>query len=216
MYTPVHNRETDREKIIAFMRAYPFATLVTTHNEKISATHLPVLIDTRDETIFLQAHLAKANTQWMDFSNAPHSADNEKMMNDALMIFQEPHAFVSTRHYERPLSVPTWNYVAVHAYGAPQILPSLQERLAMVERMVTQFEGNLKQWNTLPHDFRETKANGIVAFEMRVARLDARFKLSQDRSESEQTRIVETLKQSSGSAENTIGQMMQERLEHCK
>lgn len=128
------------------------------------------------------------------------------------MIFQEPHAFISTRHYERPLSVPTWNYIAVHAYGVPQILASVAARLAVVERTVLHFEGNLDQWRSLPEDFKRTKANGIVAFEMRVTRLDARFKLSQDRTPNEQHNIIESL---SGreNVESTIGELMRARLE---
>lgn len=203
MYVPAHNRETDRAAILTFVRAYPFPTLVTTRTEKISATHLPFLIDERADELFLTAHLAKANTQWMDFDG----------VRDALVIFQEPHAFISTRHYERPLSVPTWNYVAVHAYGVPRILQGLEERLAVVKRMVQQFEGNLDQWNSLPDDFRATKASNIVAFEVQVTRLEARFKLSQDRSELEQTRIMETLMDSHASIENAIGEMMRARLE---
>lgn len=210
MYTPPHNRETDRAKIISFMRAFPFATFVTTREGKISATHLPVLIEERDETIFVTAHLAKANSQWADFSDAAQTP------NDALVIFQEPHAFISTRHYERALSVPTWNYVAVHAYGVPRLLPELEKRLEVVERTVLQFEGHLEQWNSLPDDFRIAKANGIVAFEIQVTRLDARFKLSQDRTELEQTRIVETLQASAESVEHTIGEMMHARLDRTK
>ena len=61
MYTPPHNREPYRAKIIAFMREYPFATLVTTRDEKLSATHLPVLIDERGEHLFITAHVAKVN-----------------------------------------------------------------------------------------------------------------------------------------------------------
>ena len=210
MYTPLHNRETDRAEIVAFMRAYPFATFITTRDAKISATHLPVLIEERDEIIFLTAHLAKANTQWMDFS------DETQTPNDALVIFQEPHAFISTRHYERPLSVPTWNYVAVHAYGAPRILPELENRLKIVARSVLQFEGNLEQWDSLPDDFRVAKANGIVAFEIKVSRLEARFKLSQDRTALEQTRIIESLEPSQETVERNIGEMMRARLNDKK
>lgn len=205
MYTPIHNRETDRAKIIEFMRAYPFATLVTSRAGKLTATHLPVLVNTAvgeqdaEPQMKLIAHMARANTQWMDFST-----------DEAMVIFQEPHAFISTRHYERPLSVPTWNYVAVHAYGVPRILESLEQRLAMVERMVLEFEGNLDQWHTLPDDFKVTKAKGIVAFDMPVTRLYARFKLSQDRTPLEQDNIIETLL-ARDDIESTIGTLMQDR-----
>ncbi len=201
MYVPFHNRETDRTKIIAFMREYPFVTLVTMRDGKMTATHLPTLIDERGEELWIVAHLARANSQWNDFTG-----DSE-----ALVIFQEPHAFISTSHYERPLSVPTWNYVALHCYGVPQILESMQDRLNVVERTVMQFEGNLDQWNSLPDDFRRTKANGIVAFELQVTRLDARFKLSQDRSPVEQQNIINTLSGDVPEVESRIGELMQER-----
>lgn len=200
MYTPFHNRENDRAKIIAFMQEYPFATLVTTREGKITATHLPVLTDQRDGELCVRAHLARANTQWKDFGET-----------EALVIFQEPHAFISTRHYERSLSVPTWNYVAVHAYGVPRILESLADRLNMVERTVLQFEGNLDQWNALPADFKHVKAAGIVAFELPVTRLEARFKLSQDRSQLEKENIIQTLS-ARPETERAIANMMAERL----
>lgn len=211
MYTPVHNRETDRAKIIEFMRAYPFAALITTRRGKMTATHLPILIEERDAAssipdstaLYLVAHLARANTQWMDFSEPA----------DALVIFQEPHAFISTRHYERPLSVPTWNYVAVHAYGIPHILTSLAERLHVVEQTVLQFEGTLEQWDSLPEDFKRTKAGGIVAFEIPITRLDARFKLSQDRTPVEQTNIITSLAARPENVEFEIGEMMRAKLE---
>jgi transcriptional regulator len=214
MYTPIHNRETDREKIIAFMREYPFATLVTTRDGKITATHLPVLIETRGaETaedspeLCLVAHIARANVQWRDFS------DENPYPSDALVIFQEPHAFISTRHYERPLSVPTWNYVAVHAYGVPRVLPELSERLQVVKKTVMQFEGDLSQFESLPDDFKTMKANGIVAFEMHVTRLDARFKLSQDRSPVEQENIIRALTAREENVEFEVGARMREMYE---
>lgn len=220
MYTPIHNRETDRVKIIEFMRKYPFATFITTRNGKITATHIPILIEERDAELtldsasapelYLVAHVARANTQWMDFSE-PADAPS-----DALVIFQEPHAFISTRHYERPLSVPTWNYVAVHAYGVPHILQSVTERMHVVEQTVLQFEGSLEHWDSLPDDFKRTKAGGIVAFEMHITRLDARFKLSQDRTPVEQANIIRSLAAREENVEFEIGEMMRAKLEPAK
>jgi transcriptional regulator len=212
MYVPFHNREPDREKIIAFMSEYPFATLITTRENKLTATHLPVLIEERGEELFLVAHLARANTQWTDFAGSA-SLNGDKETPDALMIFQEPHAFISTRHYERPLSVPTWNYVAVHAYGVPHILESIEDRLRVVQRTVMQFEGSLEQWDSLPDEFRRTKANGIVAFEMYITRVDARFKLSQDRTPTERENIVESLSARAENVEFEIAAMMREKME---
>lgn len=228
MYTPIHNRESDRAKIVEFMREYPFATLVTARGGKITATHLPVLIDEQDSQqtlpvppvgesdigatvspppdLVITAHLARGNTQWMDF------ASGDAAGADALVIFQEPHAFISTRHYEKPLSVPTWNYIAVHAYGIPKILDSISERHRVVERMVMQFEASMEQFDSLPDDFKHTKLNGIAAFELRVTRLEARFKLSQDRTRVEQENIIEALSARPENIEFEIAARMRETL----
>ncbi len=206
MYVPFHNREPEREKIIAFMREYPFATFITTRDRKITATHLPTLIDERADDLFIIAHLARANTQWADFSSDALPSP------DALVIFQEPHAFISTRHYENALSVPTWNYVAIHAYGIPRVLESVDARLDVVKRFTAHFEGNLDQFNALPDDFKRKKVSGIVAFELCVTQLDARFKLSQDRSRIEQENIVAALTQRAD-IEATLGEIMQAKLQ---
>lgn len=203
MYTPKHNREDDREKLYSFMKEYSFATLVTSHNGVPKATHLPFLVEMNTDAPRLWAHMAKANDQWKDFSDA----------SELLVIFQEPHAYVSPKNYEKHLSVPTWNYVAVHAYGHARIMDGAEEKLELLERMIRHLdEGYLKQWDGLPEQFKKEKMSGIVAFEIDVTRLQGRFKLSQDRTISEQQRIVEEFCASSERVTSKIGEMMRENL----
>src|SRR3954462_14835307 len=101
MYTPRHNLEEDTAKLYAFMKAHSFATLVTVKDARPRATHLPFMVEMVDERLTLYAHMAKANGQWTDFSDDV----------ELLVIFQEPHAYVSPSHYESAHNVPTWNYV---------------------------------------------------------------------------------------------------------
>ena len=203
MYTPKHNRAEDREQVLAFMRAYSFATLVTAHAGFPRATHLPFLVEADGERVRLLAHMARANEQWRDFAPA----------EQVLVIFQEPHAYISPRLYEQPLSVPTWNYVAVHAYGSVRVCDSPADRLAIVRRLIQHTDaGYLPQFDALPPDFVESKLKGIVAFEIDVDELQARFKLSQDRSENERRTIVSALSADSGAVRATIGALMAERL----
>ncbi len=112
MYVPGHFRVDDPETLRAFMRAHAFATLVTVVDGAPFATHVPFLVDDAkggEEAagLVLRAHVARANPQWRTLEE-----------QDALVIFSGPHAYVSPAWYGAAESVPTWNYTAVHAYGA--------------------------------------------------------------------------------------------------
>ncbi|HEV2705308.1 MAG TPA: FMN-binding negative transcriptional regulator [Pyrinomonadaceae bacterium] len=210
MYTPRHNREEDPARLCDFMREYSFAALVTTraaanggdsHAPHIHATHLPFLIEREGDSFKLFAHIAKANPQWRDFDGA----------REALVIFQEPHAYISPRHYDEALSVPTWNYVAVHAYGAPVPFQSDEEKLRLLRRMIEELDADyLARWDEMPARYVTQKLGGIVAFHIEVTRLEARFKLSQDRSIAERERIVSELSASADRTRSRLGELMKE------
>src|SRR5262249_51101713 len=101
MYNPPSFKVTDNDKIYAYMRSYSFAMLVTNGKGGLVATHLPILLDADGPRLL--GHMARANPQWKD------------VQGEALVIFPGPHAYVSASWYEAPGTVPTWNYVAVHA-----------------------------------------------------------------------------------------------------
>jgi transcriptional regulator len=202
MYTPKHNREEDREKIYAFMREHSFATLVTVKTDAPRATHLPFIVEMKDESITLYAHMAKANDQWRDFSRE----------RELLVIFQEPHAYVSPRHYETEHNVPTWNYVSVHLYGHAKVLETKQETLERLERMIWEHdEGYMLVWRELPPDYINAKLNGIVSFRIDAERIEARFKLSQDRTASERENIIKEFTKSDDKVIYEIGELMAEQ-----
>lgn len=201
MYVPPHNRESDPAVLLAFMRAYSFATLVTSQHDALTATHLPFAIEQAGEQVTLVTHMSRANPQWQALDPA----------REVLVIFQEPHAYVSPSHYERPMSVPTWNYIAIHAYGSPRILPDPEaKQRALTQIMATYEAGFIAQWQSYPPEFQQAKLKGIVAFEIPITRLDARFKLSQDRTPTERATISAHLEASPDSAQATIGTMMSE------
>jgi transcriptional regulator len=203
MYTPKHNLEEDREKLYAFMRAYSFATLVTVKDGAPRATHLPFMVEMTGERMTLYAHMAKANDQWRDFSE-----DRE-----LLVIFQEPHAYVSPGHYETAHNVPTWNYVAVHFNGHAGILERDEEKLHLLERLIREHdEDYFQKWRELPADYINSKLNGIVAFRVDATRIEARFKLSQDRTRQERENIINEFASSDDSVVAGIGELMKENL----
>jgi transcriptional regulator len=143
--------------------------------------------------------MAKANPQWANFKNE----------EEILVIFQEPHSYISPSLYENKVSVPTWNYLAVHAYGVPKILPSLEERIKTLEDTFKVFEPKFKQqWDTLPEDYKSDLLDGITAFEIKVTRLEGKFKLSQNRTEGDRTRIMDKLSSSEDKVKRDIAKFM--------
>lgn len=187
MYIPAWHREENPAVLHALMREYAFATLVTTHDNAPFATHLPVLLDGDKGALgTLNAHIARANPQWHDFESG----------QEALAIFQGPHAYISPAWYDAPLSVPTWNYAVVHAYGVPRLLDddALYRTLA---RLVETFESPREApWPfDLPDDFTQKMMRGIVGFEIEITRLEGKLKLSQNRSETDQNRVIAALRQ---------------------
>ncbi|MBE7179408.1 MAG: FMN-binding negative transcriptional regulator, partial [Mucilaginibacter polytrichastri] len=172
MYIPAHFRFTDEELLLAFMQQNAFATIISLVNGRPEATHLPFVIGRRNGELLLQAHFAKANAQWKSIGEG-----------EALVIFIGPHAYISPQHYEKEQNVPTWNYIAVHAYGRATILPDDAQALAVLEKSIASFEpAYQQQWDQLDEGYRQKMLKGIVAFEIVVSDLQGKKKLSQNRS----------------------------------
>ena len=208
MYVPSHNRMDDRAGQLAFMRQYSFATLVTADSgAALKATHLPFVVVEQGAELRLVAHLARANPQWRDFADA----------GEVLVIFQGPHAYISPSLYQRQPSVPTWNYAAVHALGSLRLLESREDKLAALRQLVMANDAPwLEEMERLPPDFLALKLEGIVAFEIAVTRLDARWKLSQDRSPQERRNIVEALNGSADSMALAVAALTPDSMEPVK
>jgi transcriptional regulator len=201
MHVPSDNRMDDRARQLAFMRQYSFATLVSADAGAVPcATHLPLLALEAGAQLRLLGHMARANPQWRDLSGAGA---------EVLAIFHGPHAYVSPGLYQRHPSVPTWNYAAVHAYGSLQVLDRDEDRLQVLRQLVAASDAAyLKQMEHLPEDYLALKLQGIVAFEITVRRVVARWKLSQDRLPQERQAIAEALEQSADSAAQALAGMM--------
>src|SRR5689334_13439224 len=130
MYTPSAFRIDDPDLIRAIVRGNPFATLVSVVDGEPVATHIPVLLAEENGQDVLVTHMAKANPQWKGFEGR------------VLLIFAGPHGYVSPAWYETTPNVPTWNYVALHAYGVPEMVEG-DEALAHLLKMVRTFDPDL-------------------------------------------------------------------------
>lgn len=200
MYTPKYFVETDEEKLIAFMRQFNFATVVTSVNDLPTASHLPFIIEKREEKIILLAHMALANSQWKDFGE-----------KDVLVIFSEPHAYISPLLYNEKQNVPTWNYVAVHAYGKVKVIDA-SENLALLEKQIAVFDpeyfsGN---WREISAEYKTNLAKGIVAFEIEVTDLQGKKKLNQNKPGPDAQNVIEAFENSDKSNEQQIARFMKE------
>lgn len=197
MYTPKLFAMNDRTEIIDFMRRYSFGIIINSVDGIPLATHLPFIIEERGEDIIIAGHYAKAN---------PQASITE---GEVLVIFSEPHAYISPKNYEKEANVPTWNYLAVHAYGKISFLETEQEHIDLLEKSIKAFEQEyLQQWNNLPEDYRHRMIKGITGFEIVVTDLQGKKKLSQNRSEIERQNVIEDLSKSSDTAQSDIAAYM--------
>ncbi len=200
MYTPRHNQIEDSAALLAYMRAYSFAALTTAGAGGLMATHLPFVIEEEGGKITLLAHMAKANPQWRDFAGA-----------DAMVIFMQSHAYVSPRLYDSRQNVPTWNYVAVHAYGRPVLIEERTAKLELQKKLIRQHDaGYLAQMAELPESYLDARLAAIVSFSLAVTRVDARYKLSQDKNPAERERIARELEASGDSVAAETARLMRE------
>ncbi len=201
MYVPPSFRISDPDKLAAFMNEHSFATLVSNHSDAPFASHLPVLFHQEGGVHgTLVSHMARANPQWQHFESS----------QEILAIFHGPHSYVSPSWYQTKLSVPTWNYAAVHAYGIPKILDNHDRVVALLDETVSFYEKDFdRPWPAiLPDEFRDKLIDSIVAFEIPISRIEGKFKLSQNRNEEDIQGVFDSLSQSSDSRSRELAELM--------
>lgn len=184
------------------MRANPFAILVSAGNGSPFATHIPVLSTEATGEFRLRGHVARNNPHWK-------LLEQER---ETLVVFHGPHAYISPSLYGSRESVPTWNYAAVHAYGRARVF---EEPGPLTEVLLETFEAfdqtYLDQWRGLNENYRAKMLSQIVGFEIGVERLEAKFKLSQNRPKTDQARVIQSLESSADSAISGVARLMKEQ-----
>ena len=180
MYNSKPHQEHDLTRLHQHMLDTRLAVLVSQGEQGLLATHLPVLVDTAEGDFgTVYAHLARANRQWQDLQHG----------GEALLVFPGADAYVSPGFYpskaENPKVVPTWNYLAVHAYGPAEVIHEAEPLLAIVSRLTDRHEqGRSEPWKVTdaPADYIEGMLRAIVGIRLPIARLQGARKLSQNRS----------------------------------
>jgi len=200
MYVPKLFAVEDLIQLHDFMENFNFATIVTQRDGKLTASHIPFVLDRSVEPYgMLRAHLAIKNPQLEDFRSG----------SEALVIFQGPHAYVSPSWYVNPENVPTWNYTVVHAYGVPKIADPAAT-VAHLKQLVGKHEKAFEQ----PWDFDPNAAwiqrmlSGIAAFEIQIEKLEGKFKLNQNRTPADRSGVIEALLASEDPLQRAVANLM--------
>lgn len=184
LYIPELFRVEDRARLADFMRAHAFATLVSSGKEGLHVSHVPLLVDEEGDTLRLRGHVAKANGHWQALDEA----------RDVAAIFHGPHAYVSPTWYANHPAVPTWNYAVVHAHGSARLTDEAELHQIVSELSARYEAGNAPPWklSEQPAAYVSSMLQMIVGFEIEVARIEGKFKLSQNRP-AEVARVIERL-----------------------
>lgn len=201
MYVPAHFREDRSEVLHAIIEENSFATLVSTTPEGIVATHIPFLLDrSRGPLGTLRGHVARANRHWTQLAQS-----------QAVVIFLGSHSYVSPSWYASSDRVPTWNYIAVHAYGTPRLIEDDAELRELVERTVTRYESAFERpWemSSIGDGKLGGLLRGIVGFEIPIERLDGKRKLGQNRSVADREGMVRGLRAHGGQSGAAIADLV--------
>ena len=204
MYIPKYYEEKDWTEIENLISEFGFATLVSINNGEPTATHLPLeLGKNADGDWVLTGHVSKANQQWKSFEPG----------KDVLAIFMGPHTYVSPTWYTHK-NVPTWNYKAVHVYGKIRVLEG-EELKNGLRNMMARYE-NLHaehplKMEDIPHQLLEKDFNGLVAFQIKIERIEASSKLSQNRDAESYQGVIDHLKKSEAYDSKRIAEEMEKR-----
>jgi transcriptional regulator len=175
MYQPPHFREERVDVLHALIRSHPLATIVTHVDGRLDANHIPMLMD--PERNVLLAHVARGNDLVAGRAG------------EVLAVFQGPEAYVTPSWYaakrEHGKVVPTWNYAVVHAHGRLRIIDDVAWLRDQIER--------LTHVTDAPEPFIQAQMRGIVGLEIEIARLEGKWKVSQNRPEADRAGVVEGL-----------------------
>ncbi|HEY3972227.1 MAG TPA: FMN-binding negative transcriptional regulator [Candidatus Sulfotelmatobacter sp.] len=210
MYIPEHFRVRDHAEAVAFMRANPFAILVSSTDDGPFATHAPLAIRENgresggqgDDQLIVRGHVAKANPHWRYLEQQPQ----------CMIIFHGPHAYVSPQNYTTQETVPTWNYGAVHVYGNARVFSAPDELLGVLHELIPMFEpAYAEQWASLSGTYRERMLSHIVGFEITATKIEAKFKLSQNRTREEQSNVIASLGADSNTEVSGVARLMREQ-----
>jgi transcriptional regulator len=206
MYVSPVFKQEDLPVLHEAIRQSGLATLVTLGADGMEASHVPMLLDPEPAPFgTLHGHVARSNPQWQRATADGH----------ALAIFLGPDAYISPSWYptkqETGKVVPTWNYVAIHVYGPVRFFDDPNRLLAHVTRLTERQEARRQApWavNDAPEDYIRGQLSRIIGFEIPIARIEGKWKMSQNRPAQDRVGVVEGLVREGGPAEAVVAKIV--------
>jgi len=200
MYLPKAFAVEDTVRPQDFMEQYNFAILVTQRDGELMASHIPLVLDRSPAPYgILRGHLAIGDPQVKDLEAGAQ----------AIVVFQGPHAYVSPSWYVEPQNVPTWNYAVVHAYGVSKILERVA-LIALLKDLTAKHErGFGRPWDFDPGEsWIQKLLPAIAGFEIRIDKLQGKFKLNQNRAANDRAGVIEKLSASDDATERAVASLL--------
>jgi transcriptional regulator len=195
MYVPEHFQQEDREAALDLVARHDFGLLVAGGD----AAHIPFELDRAHQV--LRCHVARANPIWKDAVDRP-----------VLTVFSGPHAYISPDWYEGANLVPTWNYLAVHIHGIARQLPApaLEAHLHALAAQEERHLAPKPAWDMGRVEARMLTAlqRGVVGLEIPLERVDAKWKLSQNRGIADRRKVIAALRRRGGENNTAIADAM--------
>ncbi len=204
VYLPPDFTEARPEVLIAHMERHDFGLLISHGPGGLVASHIPFLVERGDDGLHLVGHLARPNPQVAELSDG----------GEVLAIFSGPHAYISPGWYASGPAVPTWNYVDVHAYGTLRLIDDVDWLRMVLRRLSDRHEArSAEPWKMqdLPEPYMSGMMKGIIGLDIAVARLEGKYKLSQNRPVADRPRIAAALEARGDADAVGVARLMRER-----
>ncbi len=201
MYTPDHFKINDSKVLASFLKKYNFGMLLSHHSGAgFNGTHLPFVVSFDNNHLRLETHVAISN------SHAKLEDGDE-----VLIIFQGPHGYIDPMLYDKHPSVPTWNYTAVHVHGKVAMVQELIKKRRLLDRTIDFFDKEyLKVWKETDESYKNNMLKGIIGIEIVSQKVEATFKLSQNKSEKSRKNIMQQLLSAQKLCDQELGLFMNE------
>ncbi|NOV02603.1 FMN-binding negative transcriptional regulator [Paenibacillus planticolens] len=202
MYIPPYFEIKDRSLMHDIIEQNGFATLISQHQNRPFATHLPLILDRTNECLY--GHVARPNPQWRELGQ-----------QEVLVIFQGPHSYISPSWYETSKSVPTWNYVAVHVYGQAHLIDDEQEVMASMQSLIAKYEepDSPYELGSVDPAYLAGLNQGIQGFKINITSMEGKAKLSQNHPAERQELVIQRLEALNRENERKIAALMKGNLE---
>lgn len=205
MYLPAHFREERREVQFDLIRAHPLGLLISAGPGGLMANPVPFTAYPDEAAGVLRAHVARANPQWSELAGPA----------DCLVVFQGPHSYISPSWYptktETHRVVPTWNYATVHVWARATLHPEAAWLRRQIDDLTAAHEGRRAapwQFADAPADFVDAQLKAIVGIELAITRIEAKWKMSQNRSEADRQGVVTGLHADGGPDQAAVARLI--------